>query len=912
MTSRQLDEEEIFHIARKLGDQSDRAKYLDQVCAGDVGLRGRVEALLVVHEQEKDFLKSGPVEPASTADHSTLSEGPGTTIGRYRLMEQIGEGGMGVVFVAEQRKPLRRKVALKVIKPGMDTKAVIARFEAERQALALMDHPNIARVFDAGTTESGRPYFVMERVKGAPITEYCDKNRLTIRERLGLFIHVCQAIQHAHQKGIIHRDIKPTNVLVTLHDGEPIPKVIDFGVAKALNARLTDKTIYTEHLQIVGTLLYMSPEQAELSGLDIDTRSDVYSLGVLLYELLTGTTPFPKAALDEAAFDEQRRIIREVDPPRASNRISSLGETATAVAEHRQTDPKKLHQLVHGDLDWIVLKSLEKDRTRRYETASAFAKDVERHLTYEPVVARPPSLVYQLQKFSRRNKAGLITAALVAASLVIGTGMAIWQAYLARQEAHQTDIARQKAQDEANRANSILRSLNQSLFHQGLTYVFSGKEDSAATIVTQLRKQGDQDLADRLEALVLVFGPGDVDKALDLLSTASRRRPHDPGLFATLMFAYNANADFEAYFGSQRKLEELLREQPPHSAADLIFVGSAYTLDSRLGLKYAAQAFKQSPSPVPLLYVARLRADHAMHTGDVTEARRAIKEIEAARFFLGNTIAVRIDGLGTYLVAANAMRSSGHDDEWSHALSKAEAVVADFPHNRELLTWERFYLAEYYYERKQESKAITMLEGAPKGGWGDYDRYFFLALAHEFGAVHEGLAGGNRIGPFTEGGMAMLAGIRGRKDEAESVARRLLDDHDIPDIVLVALDALILAGMPIQDIETLTSEKIGALDSKELDSWSRTTVERIVRIYEGENDEKEALDWAADASGYPNLWLTYTHWALAMRSLAKNDYPGAKEHLEKVVAQRIVTLGQYLWARSLLANWEGFIASRGA
>ncbi len=280
-------------------------------------------------------------------------------------MEQIGEGGMGTVFVAEQERPIRRKVAIKVIKPGMDSKAVVARFEAERQALAMMDHLNIAKVLDAGTTEAGRPYFAMELVRGIPITDYCDDNRLPIRERLELFVHVCHAIQHAHQKGIIHRDIKPTNVLVTLHDGTPVPKVIDFGVAKALNTRLTDRTIYTEHLQVIGTLLYMSPEQAELSGLDIDTRSDIYSLGVLLYELLTGTTPFQKKDLDHAALDEQRRIIREKDPPRASVRISSLGETATGIAEHRKTDPKKLRQLVRGDLDWIVLRALEKDRTRR-------------------------------------------------------------------------------------------------------------------------------------------------------------------------------------------------------------------------------------------------------------------------------------------------------------------------------------------------------------------------------------------------------------------------------------------------------------------------------------------------------------------------------------------------------------------
>ncbi len=372
MGSRQPDEETIFHTARKIDDAEARREYLGQICAGDQPLRDRVEALLNVHEQELAFLNSEAVSPPPTAEPASLTERPGTTIGRYRLMEKIGEGGMGIVYVAEQEKPLRRKVALKVIKPGMDSKAVTARFEAERQALAMMDHPNIAKVFDAGTTDAGHPFFVMELVKGVPITDYCDQNKLTIRERLALFIHVCQAIHHAHQKGIIHRDIKPSNVLVTLHDVAPVPKIIDFGVAKALNTRLTDRTVYTEHLQIIGTLLYMSPEQAQLSGLDVDTRSDIYSLGVLLYELLTGTTPFQQQDLDRAGFDEQRRIIREQEPPRASMRISNLGETATAIAEQRRTDASRLHQQIRGDLDWIVLKALEKDRTRRYESAAGF------------------------------------------------------------------------------------------------------------------------------------------------------------------------------------------------------------------------------------------------------------------------------------------------------------------------------------------------------------------------------------------------------------------------------------------------------------------------------------------------------------------------------------------------------------
>ncbi|HEX5105116.1 MAG TPA: protein kinase, partial [Pirellulaceae bacterium] len=342
----------------------------------------------------------------------------GTQIGPYKLLEQIGEGGFGVVYMAEQASPVRRRVALKLIKPGMDSHQVVARFEAERQALAVMDHPHIAKVLDAGTTDSGRPYFVMELVRGVPVTQYCDENSLSVRERLDLFMAICQAIQHAHTKGIIHRDIKPTNVLVTRQDGQPVVKVIDFGIAKAMGQRLTERTLFTGFAQMIGTPLYMSPEQAELSSTDIDTRSDIYSLGVLLYELLTGSTPVNKKQLKEAAFDEIRRIIREDEPPKPSTRISSA-ESAPSIAAQRHTEPAKLARLVRGELDWIVMKALEKDRNRRYETASGFARDIERYLNDEPVLACPPSAAYRFGKFARRNRGALAIASVAVLSVLL-------------------------------------------------------------------------------------------------------------------------------------------------------------------------------------------------------------------------------------------------------------------------------------------------------------------------------------------------------------------------------------------------------------------------------------------------------------------------------------------------------------
>jgi WD40 repeat protein/serine/threonine protein kinase len=398
--------------------------YLSEACAGDDDLRRAARELLDAHVAAGSFLESSAPDLDTTRQSrpQALAEAPGDFIGPYRLMEQIGEGGFGLVFVAEQQHPVRRRVALKVIKPGMDSRQVVARFEAERQALAMMDHPNIAKVFDGGATESGRPFFVMELVKGVSINQFCDENRLNPRDRLKLFADLCAAVQHAHQKGIIHRDLKPSNVLVSSHDGTPVVKVIDFGVAKAVGQSLTDKTVYTGLAQMVGTPLYMSPEQAGSSGLDVDTRTDIYALGVLLYELLTGTTPFDRERLRNLGYDEIRRIIREEEPARPSNRISTLGQAAATISAQRQTEPAKLTKLVRGELDWIVMKCLEKDRNRRYGTAAGLVADVRSFLCDEPVQACPPSAWYRFRKLARRNRRALATLSVLTLAAIVGVG----------------------------------------------------------------------------------------------------------------------------------------------------------------------------------------------------------------------------------------------------------------------------------------------------------------------------------------------------------------------------------------------------------------------------------------------------------------------------------------------------------
>jgi serine/threonine protein kinase/tetratricopeptide (TPR) repeat protein len=428
----------IFLAAAEKATAAERAAYLDVVCASDPELRERVERLLAAQSKVSRFLEAPAPALISTLAEPPVTERPGTVVGPYRLLEQIGEGGMGTVWMAEQTEPIQRRVAVKVVKEGMDSRQVLARFEAERQALALMEHPNIAKVLDAGKTPSGRPYFVMELVKGQPITGYCDGIRLGVRERLELFGDVCRAVQHAHQKGIIHRDLKPSNVLVAPYDGKPVVKVIDFGVAKATGQRLTDKTLFTGFGALVGTPEYMSPEQAEVNNQDIDTRSDIYALGVLLYELLTGSTPLTRQRIREAALLEVLRVIREEEPPRPSTRLSESRDSLPSISAQRRTEPVKLTRLVRGELDWIVMKALEKDRNRRYETANGFAADVQRYLHDEPVLACPPRVSYRLRKFVRRNRGlvlALSTILVLLAAGIVGTTTGLVRALAAERQA---------------------------------------------------------------------------------------------------------------------------------------------------------------------------------------------------------------------------------------------------------------------------------------------------------------------------------------------------------------------------------------------------------------------------------------------------------------------------------------------
>jgi len=502
----------ILNAALELPPEQ-RAAYLDQACVGDPKFRQRIEELLKADAEAEQFLN----QPANLSERPTsilpIAEKPGDTIGRYKLLQQIGEGGCGVVYMAEQLEPVRRRVALKVIKLGMDTKHVIARFEAERQALALMDHPNIAKVFDAGSTETGRPYFVMELVRGIKITEFCDENQLPTEARLRLFIQVCQAIQHAHQKGIIHRDIKPSNILVTVNDGVPMPKVIDFGIAKATQDRLTDQTLFTAFEQFIGTPAYMSPEQAAMTSVDIDTRSDIYSLGVLLYELLTSHTPFDANTLLAAGLDEMRRTILEKVPPRPSTRLRAMAaEALTTTAQNRRTDAPKLIHVIRSDLDWIAMKCLAKERARRYETANGLAADIQRHLNHEPVVARPPSKLYEFQKTVRRHRVGFGLTTVIGLLLVAGVvGLSLSNSRIRQEQKEKEHALAAANQNEQEARRQLFISLKRQAEARRYSRQMGQRTESLRAVAAAAQIHKDDELRDIAIAAMTVsdlqFGP---------------------------------------------------------------------------------------------------------------------------------------------------------------------------------------------------------------------------------------------------------------------------------------------------------------------------------------------------------------------------------------------------------------------
>jgi serine/threonine protein kinase/tetratricopeptide (TPR) repeat protein len=690
-------ERTIFMAALDIDDPAERWAFLDESCRGSPDLRKRVEALIHSHEQDESFLNSPPPGIEATA-FCSVGVGSGDTIGSYKVLEQIGEGGFGVVYLAEQERPVRRKVALKIIKPGMDTKQVIARFEAERQVLAMMDHPNIAKVLDAGTTggeppssiqqpassiqNSGRPYFVMELVQGVPITEYCDQCNLTNNERLELFITVCQAVQHAHQKGIIHRDLKPTNVLVAIQDGQPAPKIIDFGVAKAIDEQLTEHTLTTAFAQMIGSPLYMSPEQAELSPLGVDTRSDIYSLGVLLYELLTGTTPFDKDRLHAASYDELRRIIREEEPPGPSARVSTLAaDLATTFAERRRTDPRRLIQTIRGELDWIVMKCLEKDRNRRYETASGLVSDIESYLNDEPVEACPPSTMYRFRKFARRNKFVIRAAGLVALALIVGSIVSTWQAVRATRaegqalqaqgQSHQAinDYFTLVSEDEALRYEPALQPLRRKLLDTALAYYeqFSRKNHTSPQMRAEMAAT-----CSRVAILTYELGTGDdwfdwLDKGNAIIEELLNEQ-HDLSKFPSLTSGQRwLVGNITMWVGDLEKSKQIL-ERWRYVAEELALrFPNVRGFQNDLAAYYMAMGKVYKRSDIAKAQESVAKARHIWEK--LTRDHRDVPEYRAA-------LASSICYTATMLIYA---QQPGADLEMQHAVRLQRELVEGYP-----------------------------------------------------------------------------------------------------------------------------------------------------------------------------------------------------------------------------------------
>jgi serine/threonine protein kinase/tetratricopeptide (TPR) repeat protein len=913
MSSPQLDEEAVFHIARKLDDPSDRAKYLDQVCAGDMNLRGRVEELLEVHEQEQDFLRSSR-DPGPTVDQAPVNERPGTTIGRYRLMEQIGEGGMGVVFVAEQERPVRRKVAIKIVKPGMDTKEVIARFEAERQALALMDHANIARVLDAGSTESGRPYFVMELVRGIPITEYCDQNRLTIRDRLELFVQVSRAVQHAHQKGIIHRDLKPTNVLVTLHDGKPVPKVIDFGVAKATNQRLTERTIYTRFAQIIGTPMYMSPEQAEMSGLDVDTRSDIYSLGVLLYELLTGTTPFDKERFEKAAYDEIRRIVREEQPPKPSTRVSTLGRAAGTVSARRKTDPKRLSQFVRGDLDWIVMKALEKDRTRRYETASAFATDVGRFLSNEPVEARPPSTVYRLKKAAERHRAALAGTAVVVLSLIAGIVSTTWMAIelkgerdVAIQQKEIAQAARERAiearteerekSEQLAASQTVLREtvvlLHDELKAICMAAVMSGDKERAQAAIDRARAAGlPENWLNILRGQLALYS-GRPDEAIQFLKPEAPRSVAAEAMLA-LAYFYSGRLEESAFTVVK------LKRRTPETAEDILFTGQAVSVyEPEEGVRRIRLALDKRNSPLARMILAHALAHMALDNGDSELIESALRDAEAARCFLGDTPVM----LSTHLFVRHVAIKIGHLKVSDELLAEARDMsrnMADLPFGRLELAWFLEDFGDYESSDRIWSE-VERLSG--------YEAITYISCLLRSRSPAEVLEIIDRridsSDSYTQCNKAgVMALIPGMHDEAQEICEKQLRNRGSYDLHNVCLMVLLLLGRP-EEAQRLGRE---ALETSELPfRYQKETLQYTAGII--------PADTLIRGAGESRINQTAAVMQIAMTELGKGNSDKAKAFFKECVDVGMFVDGNYWWAKRYLKimednpNWPSWIPS---
>ncbi len=888
-----MDIETIFAAAIEKTAPGEREKFLGEACQGDSEVRARVDALLQAHDNPDSFLERPDPDLLPTAMQPSITEKPGSIIGPYKLLQQLGEGGMGVVYMAEQLRPVERRVALKIIKPGMDSKQVIARFEAERQALAMMDHPNIAKILDAGMTESGRPYFVMELVKGIPMMQYCDKQHLTPRERLELFIPVCQAVQHAHQKGVIHRDLKPSNVLIALYDDKPVPKVIDFGVAKATSQKLTEKTMFTEYGQIVGTLEYMSPEQANLNQLDIDTRSDIYSLGVLLYELLTGVTPFDSRRLRSVAFDDMMRIIREEEPPKPSTRLSTI-DTLPSVASNRRTEPKKLSALIHGELDWIVMRSLEKERGRRYGTASSLADDIQRFLTDEPVEACPPSTTYRLQKFACRN---FVQVAVSATFALLVVSFAVYatlnwqrQRYLVRELAvtnqqleeqkQQAVTAQTEAEHTAEMYRQTLEKHYDVLLEKAIMAAVSGDLPTFQAAIDDASHAGASSV--RLKALrgLAAMFAGQYDEAVGILEKVVEEHPESVTAWASLFWVYDTMGNLERLGQPLRALEGMT----PADEFDVLLMGHARMWSDPLDtVEELSDVVERQPTS---MFARALLADAlaycAESTGEIEYADRAMAHVAHALAVLPDDPFILSVALDVHTVSTVLGNQSNRDT--SEIQTKADSIAAKLEERFPDYLHGRFVRAVHFTALQQLEEADKEWVAIQKRGGGIGIAGYRLGIVVQLGR-YEKLPQSGRTSFFA----AYFAGDREKALQAV--------DRIPPDAPLIFR----LWGYYIRNMCGQHSQAIEgweALQEKEDLSW---WIDRALRLYLKQATADKILAEAGESSQQ----VTHAHLYIALDLLSKGD-PDARTHLQRCVEANAFTSNTHQLALALLAHMERY------
>ena len=890
---------ELFAAALDRPDAPARAALLDQECAGDPELRRRLAVLLAAHDAPESALERPlAVEPATGAFHPR-AEAVGTVIaGKYKLLELIGEGGMGEVWVADQLEPIRRRVALKVIKAGMDSKSVLARFEAERQALALMDHPNIARVLDAGATADGRPFFVMELVKGTPITDFCDARKLSPRERLQLFIPVCQAIQHAHQKGIIHRDIKPSNVLVALHDEKPVPKVIDFGVAKAIGRQLTEKTLYTGFGALIGTPAYMAPEQATFNQLDVDTRADVYALGVLLYELLAGSPPFEPARLRLAALDEVLRLVREEEPQRPSARLSTSQARAT-IAAVRRSDPDRLARLIRGELDWIVMRALEKDRNRRYESATGLAKDVERYLKDEPVEACPPSIGYRLRRVLRRHRRPAAVAAAVAA-LLLAAGAFAYRAHR---------LEGQRLADQRRHDDQLLAERRQTALDKALLVSMSGDLEATDQAIAEAELLGVSAGQVRMLRGRVAIHRQEFPEAIGHLEKAVRLLPESVAARASLATAYVNNMERGTYLKTLREVKQLT----PVAPEDFLFKAQAESFDDpEGGLKTLDEGLRQRDATTAHSTIAHsIRAGVytrvAFQMSDLAAAAKAIEHATVVKTMMPGQQYPLTASVHAHLTAAQLLKEGGHEERRRAALAQAERdarALEGFPTHSVAVFWRYAYLV-YVGQRDAGYEALRRISEQTTNQW------VLLSFARELYRRGEYQRAAEFLDRRKEG--------PGRTHTFHVVRAYVL--AELPDGSARALeaykDAAALTGTsdwPAHMVLPVLGRKAEAVAvTRELRHQVELRRQAGLMLSAAPEWNQRLADYSSDlipaeellrAAGRSRLNRCMAHYQIGLRLLGEGDRPGARDQFRRCVATNAYLMFAYQWAEAFLARLE--------